>query len=196
MTFARRSLLRAGLGLAAAGVALASAPLAFADDADPIGDILAASSGQSVRKLSFDNLHTGETLDVAYWENGAYVPDAMAAVKHVLRDHVNNEEHAIHPALLDLLTALSKRMEAGPKYEVISGYRSPSTNAMMHARSSEVAKGSLHMYGEAIDIRMAGRDISFIRSAALSLDMGGVGFYPTSDFVHVDVGRVREWRGT
>jgi uncharacterized protein YcbK (DUF882 family) len=195
MPLARRSLLKAGFGFAAAGMAFVSTPLAFADT-DPIGDLLAASTKPSVRKLAFDNLHTGETLDVAYWENGAYVPQALDAVKHVLRDHRNNEEHEIHPALLDLLTALSHRMETGPRYEVISGYRSPSTNALLHARSSEVAQGSLHMYGEAIDIRMAGRDVSYIRDAALSLDMGGVGYYPTSDFVHVDVGRVREWRGT
>ncbi|HXV01639.1 MAG TPA: DUF882 domain-containing protein [Caulobacteraceae bacterium] len=207
MTLARRSFLQAGLGLGVAGAALSIAPLAWAD-ADVIGDILARTSppagaylpeslaGASARRLAFDNLHTGEKLDVAYWENGAYVPSALAAVNYVLRDHRSNEVHYIEPRLLDLLTALSHQLEAGPNYEVISGYRSPQTNAMLHAQSSEVAVGSLHQYGMAIDIRMAGLDIWRLRDAALSLDRGGVGYYPESEFVHVDVGRVRHWGGT
>jgi uncharacterized protein YcbK (DUF882 family) len=121
------------------------------------------------------------------------VPDALTAVNHVLRDHRNNEVHRIDPGLLDLLTTLSRRLDAGPSFEVISGYRSPATNALLHAESSEVAKSSLHTLGMAIDIRMAGLDLSYLRTAALSLDLGGVGYYPTSDFVHVDVGRVRRW---
>ena len=194
MALARRSFLQAGLGLGVAGAAMAMAPFAFAD-VDPIGDLLARTTSASARRLAFDNLHTGERLDVAYWEDGAYVPQALAAVNHVLRDHRNNEVHVIEPQLLDLLTALSHRLEAGPNFEVISGYRSPETNAMLHAQSSEVAQGSLHMYGKAIDIRMAGLNIGYLRDAALGLDMGGVGYYPESDFVHVDVGRVRRWSG-
>jgi uncharacterized protein YcbK (DUF882 family) len=204
MTLARRSFLQAGLGLGVASAALAVAPFARADT-DVIGDILARTSpttpafalaGVQARRLAFDNLHTGETLDVAYWENGAYVPSALAAVNHVLRDHRNNEVHAIEPRLLDLLTALSHQLEAGPNYEVISGYRSPETNALLRAQSSEVAVGSLHQYGMAIDIRMAGLNIAYLRDAALQLDMGGVGYYPESQFVHVDVGRIRRWSGT
>ncbi len=194
MALARRSFLQAGLGLGVAGAAMAAAPFAFAD-VDPIGDILAQTTSASARRLAFDNLHTGERLDVAYWEDGAYVPQALAAVNYVLRDHRNNEIHAIEPHLLDLLTALSHRLEAGPNFEVISGYRSPESNALLHAQSSEVAQGSLHMYGKAIDIRMAGLNVAYLRDAALGLDMGGVGYYPESDFVHVDVGRVRRWSG-
>lgn len=184
MTLARRTLLNRGLGLAAGVAAMSAAPVAF------------ALSGLPVRRLAFDNLHTGETLDVAYWENGDYVPDALAAVKHVLRDHRNNEEHVIEPRLLDLLTALSGRLETSERYEVISGYRSPQTNAMLHAESHQVASGSLHMKGQAIDIRLAGRELTRVRDAALGLAIGGVGYYPNSDFVHVDVGRVRRWSGT
>jgi len=198
MILARRTLLKSGLGFAAAATALAVSPLAFAD-IDPIGDLIAKSAGgvaPGARRLAFDNLHTGETLDVAYWENGVYVPDALQAVNYVLRDHRNNEVHTIEPHLLDLLTALSHRLEATPKFEVISGYRSPATNALLHAESGEVAVGSLHMQGEAIDIRMSGMGLSYIHDAALELDMGGVGYYPWSDFVHVDVGRVRRWSGT
>jgi uncharacterized protein YcbK (DUF882 family) len=198
MTLARRTLLKSGLGFAAAAAAFAAAPLAFAD-IDPIGDLIARTAGgvmPGARRLAFDNLHTGETLDVAYWENGAYVPDALQAVNHVLRDHRNNEIHVIEPHLLDLLTALSQRLEATPRFEVISGYRSPATNAILHAESSEVAVGSLHMQGEAIDIRMQGLGLAYLHDAALGLDMGGVGYYPESEFVHVDIGRVRRWGGT
>lgn len=196
MRIARRTLLTTGLGLAA----LFAAPGAMGADTDPIGDLIARSAGTpagiSARRLAFDNLHTGEKLDVAYWENGAYLPDALMAVNRVLRDHRTNEVHTIEPHLLDLLTALSLKTDQTPRFEVISGYRSASTNALLHAASGEVAVGSLHMQGEAIDIRMTGLDLSYLRNAALSLDMGGVGYYPESDFVHVDVGRVRRWSGT
>ncbi|MGH7022840.1 MAG: DUF882 domain-containing protein [Caulobacteraceae bacterium] len=199
MQLARRTLLKGGLGIAVGAAALVAAPLALAADNDPIGDLITRSAGGTpleARRLAFDNLHTGETLNVAYWENGSYVPDALQAVNHVLRDHRNNEVHVIHPHLLDLLTALSQRLEANPNFEVISGYRSPQTNAMLHAMSSEVAQGSLHMVGEAIDIRMSGLQLAHLHDAALGLDMGGVGYYPESDFVHVDIGRVRRWSGT
>jgi uncharacterized protein YcbK (DUF882 family) len=207
MALARRSFLRGGIGLGVAGAVLGVTPFARAGT-DVIGDILDRTTltaptytpsplaALSARRLAFDNLHTGERLDVAYWENGAYVPQALTAVNHVLRDHRNNEVHVIEPRLLDLLTALSHRLEAGPNFEVISGYRSPATNAMLHAESSEVARGSLHMQGEAIDIRMSGLNLAYLHNAALELDMGGVGYYPGSDFVHVDVGRVRRWSGT
>jgi uncharacterized protein YcbK (DUF882 family) len=205
MNPARRALLRSGLGLTVAAAAgFAAAPLAFADTdvgplADPIADLIAKSAGgvmPGARRVAFDNLHTGEKLDIAYWENGSYLPDALREVNYVLRDHRNNEIHTIQPHLLDLLTALSQRMEVAPRFEVISGYRSPETNAMLHAESNEVAVMSLHTVGEAIDIRVAGQDLSYLHRAALGLDMGGVGYYPWSDFVHVDIGRVRQWSGT
>ena len=160
-----------------------------------IGGIAVALPATSVRRLVLDNLHTGERLDVAYWENGAYAPDALAAVNHVLRDHRNGETHVIAPHLLDLLSALSARVGAAPKFEVISGYRSPATNALLHERSGQVASGSLHMQGMAVDIRLAQTDLIHVRNAAESLGLGGVGYYPTSDFVHIDVGRVRRWAG-
>ncbi|HEY1561868.1 MAG TPA: DUF882 domain-containing protein [Caulobacteraceae bacterium] len=221
MAYSRRTILKGGFGLTAAAAAVGAAPLALATGldtgSDPIGDLInkqapagtlmggssgvlggpaAAMLGDSARRLAFDNLHTGEKLDVAYWENGTYVPDALQAVNHVLRDHYNNEVHIIEPRLLDLLTALSRKMEAMPNFEVISGYRSPSTNAMLHAESSEVAVSSLHMLGQAIDIRMTDRNLAYLHLAALELGDGGVGYYPMSDFVHVDVGRVRHWGGT
>ncbi len=149
-----------------------------------------------VRRLTLANLHTGETLCAAYWENGAYLPDALSAVNHVLRDFRTGEVHDIEPTLLDLLVALSGQTGVPAPYEVISGYRSAATNAMLHAESGQVASKSLHMEGKAIDIRVAGMDLNYLHGAALSLDAGGIGFYPVSGFVHVDVGRVRTWSGT
>jgi uncharacterized protein YcbK (DUF882 family) len=181
---ARRALLRNGLGVAGAATTLAIAPLAR------------ALAGVSARRVAFNNLHTGEKLDVAYWENGAYVPGALASVNHVLRDWRDNEVHVIEPKLLDLLAALSTELETDAAVGVICGYRSPATNAMLHAHSSEVASGSLHMVGQAIDIRLPGVPSAHIRDAAMKLAVGGVGYYPVSDFVHVDVGRVRHWEGT
>jgi uncharacterized protein YcbK (DUF882 family) len=178
----RRSLLTAGLGLAGGLLAVQ----AFADVLPPL----------AARRVGFNCLHTGERLDIAYFENGAYVPTALTAVNHVLRDWRDNETHEIAPQLLDLLTALSAKLGTTGAVDVICGYRSPATNAMLHARSSEVAVGSLHLKGQAIDIRVPGVDTARVRDAAQSLAIGGVGYYPTSDFVHVDIGRVRRWQGT
>jgi uncharacterized protein YcbK (DUF882 family) len=170
--------------LAGAGMVLISAPLTPA----------LASLGE-VRRLGFDNLHTGEKLDIAYWEQGAYLPDALAAVDHVLRDFRSGETHAMAPQLLDLLALLRGKLETSVPFSVISGYRSPATNAMLRGESghSGVAAKSLHMQGMAIDIRVEGRSLANLREAALTERAGGVGYYPASDFVHVDVGRVRRW---
>jgi len=145
------------------------------------------------RELKLLNLHTGESLDAVYFEQGRYVPDALAEIDSVLRDHRTGEVHAIEPRLLDLLHRLSRTLESDAPYHVISGYRSPATNAMLHAASPNVAAGSLHMQGWAIDVRVPGRQLAELHRAALGLRGGGVGYYPASDFVHVDVGRVRTW---
>jgi uncharacterized protein YcbK (DUF882 family) len=147
------------------------------------------------RTVAFHNLHTGESLEATYWDRGTYVPDALSAVNHVLRDFRTGDVHDIDPRLLDLLTRLSSRVEARAPFQVISGYRSPATNAMLRANSDGVAKGSLHMQGLAIDIRLADVALDRLHGAALELGAGGVGYYPVSDFVHVDVGRVRHWGG-
>jgi uncharacterized protein YcbK (DUF882 family) len=184
MSLLRRGLLRQGLGLAAGAAMVGLSPPAL------------ALANTPVRRLAFSNIHTGEKLDLAYWENGAYSPQALAAINHVLRDYRTGDEHLIEPALLDLLTALSLRLEARPRFDVISGYRSPRTNAMLRARSHQVNPNSLHMQGQAIDIRMAGVETSHMRDAAQSLAVGGVGYYPVSNFVHVDIGPEKWWSGT
>jgi len=148
------------------------------------------------RNLSLSNLHTGEKLKLNYWADGSYEPAALAEVNRVLRDYRTGDIHPIEPKLLDLLHTLNQNMESeGTAFEVISGYRSPKTNAALHERSSGVASKSLHMQGMAIDIRVDGRTLPQLHDIALGLSRGGVGYYPTSDFVHVDVGRVRRWNG-
>jgi uncharacterized protein YcbK (DUF882 family) len=151
-----------------------------------------------VRRVRFDNLHTGEQLYAAYWEQGSYLPDALDAVNRLLRDFRTGEVHPIEPTLLDLLVSLSGRVGVSSlqPFEVISGYRSPATNAALHAESGQVAAKSLHVEGKAIDIRLSGVQLYGLHEAALELAGGGVGYYPTSNFVHVDVGRVRTWSGT
>ena len=156
---------------------------------------LAAFAQAPARRIGLVNLHTSETCHLTYWENGAYVTEALAEINRVLRDHRTNEMHPMDPALLDLLTALHGQLGTHAPYQVISGYRSPASNAAMHARSSGVASKSLHMEGKAMDIRVAGRALADVHRTALAMGLGGVGYYPSSDFVHVDTGRVRQWVG-
>jgi uncharacterized protein YcbK (DUF882 family) len=153
--------------------------------------IVAAGSGE--RALSFYNLHTTESLRTVYWAEGNYIPEALTAINYHLRDYRTGDTHEIDRRLLDVLCELRKKLETSSPLEVISGYRSPVTNAMLHANSSGVAEHSLHIEGMAADIRIAGRNLLLLRRTAISLKAGGVGYYPTSDFVHVDVGRVRTW---
>ena len=147
------------------------------------------------RRIVLKNLHTDEALDAVYWERGAYVPDALAEVNKVLRDYRTGEVHEIHPDLLDLVSDLHAKVGSWSPIQVISGYRSPQTNAMLHERSAEVAKHSLHMDGMAMDLHMQDIDLSYLHEAALDMSRGGVGYYPQSNFVHVDVGPVRRWQG-
>ena len=147
----------------------------------------------SERVLVLYNTHTGEQLKTVYCANGEYIPGALAEINHILRDHRNEQIGAMDPQLLDLLHSISTRLDSRQPFHVISGFRSKETNAMLAERSGGVAKHSLHMQGTAIDIRLPGCDLSVLRKAAVALQGGGVGYYPRSDFVHVDVGRVRYW---
>lgn len=147
----------------------------------------------AARRIGLVNTHTGGAFNDAYWSAGDYVPDALLAIAHVMRDHRSGEVHAIDPRLLDLLHVLHASVGASAPYQIISGYRSPATNAALQAQSNGVASRSLHMDGRAIDIRISGIDLPSLRDAAIRLGRGGVGFYPDSDFIHVDTGRVRRW---
>jgi uncharacterized protein YcbK (DUF882 family) len=153
----------------------------------------ARAANPTPRALRFEHLHTGERLSVEYFSGGAYVPDALAAVNHLLRDFRTEDVGEIDPQLLDLLYRLTSLTETHRPFEIISGYRSPATNTMLRQRSSGVASGSLHLKGQAIDIRLGDVQLAALRKAALALEAGGVGYYPASNFVHVDTGRVRTW---
>ena len=150
---------------------------------------------QTARTLAFYHTHTGERLRVTYVHNGAPIPEALAEISHFLRDFRTGDSHPIDPALLDVLYALRARAGDRGTFEIISAYRSPQTNEMLRGRSADsgVAKRSLHMEGKAIDVRLTGVRTSHLRQEALALHRGGVGYYPDSDFVHVDTGRVRQW---
>jgi uncharacterized protein YcbK (DUF882 family) len=152
----------------------------------------AAASGEA-RQLRFYNIHTEEKLDATYWENGHYLPDRLGEIDHVLRDFRTGDVHQIDPELLDLLVRLKRVLDYDRPISVICGYRCPATNAMLAARSKKVAKNSYHLRGMAIDIRLPGRPLGEVREAAISLARGGVGYYPESQFVHVDTGPVRTW---
>jgi len=145
------------------------------------------------RMLKFYNLHTGESLSTVYCEKGCYVEGALKEVNYILRDFRANEIKPIDPRLLDLLYSLNRRLYTQEPFNIISGYRSPATNAMLAAHSEGVARHSLHIEGKAADIRVPGRRLWEVWRAAIDLWSGGVGFYPRSDFVHVDVGRARFW---
>ena len=150
--------------------------------------------GSPERSLSLHNTHTGELLkQVVYWEQGAYLPDALQDINYVLRDHRNDEIHPIDPITLDLMAAISRKLGAKRPFEIISGYRSPETNQALRKGNQGVARNSYHMKGQAVDLRLPGVPLKTLRKAALQLRMGGVGYYPKSNFVHVDSGTVRSW---
>ncbi|HZT51194.1 MAG TPA: DUF882 domain-containing protein [Stellaceae bacterium] len=173
----RRRLLAAAAGVAC----LAAAPA------------LAVPRMPQRRALALSHRHTGERLALVYWADGRYVPGALRRIDWLLRDYRTGEVHPIDPRLLDLLAALGARLGVGAPIEIVSGYRSPATNAILARESEAVATNSLHMSGRAIDIRVPGRSTWAVRQAALALRGGGVGYYPRSEFVHIDVGSVRHW---
>jgi uncharacterized protein YcbK (DUF882 family) len=155
----------------------------------------AASPGSPAKRIALMNLHTGEKLDVEYFREDAYVPGALAKIAELLRDFRNGEQHAIDPKLMDYLADVASRAGVQAEFSVISGYRSPETNARLHAKSNGVSQHSLHMQGRAIDVRIANLDCAALAAHALELERGGVGFYRASNFVHLDTGAFRTWRG-
>ncbi|HTR37866.1 MAG TPA: DUF882 domain-containing protein [Bryobacteraceae bacterium] len=145
--------------------------------------------------LRFYHTHTGESLDIVYRHGDQYIPEALERLDYFLRDHRTGDVHHYDPRLFDLLNDLTAQVHrAGAEIDVICGYRSPWSNEFLRTHTHGVAKRSLHMQAEAIDIRMPGLKTSVFRDAALALHRGGVGYYPKSNFIHVDVGRVRRWQ--
>jgi uncharacterized protein YcbK (DUF882 family) len=145
------------------------------------------------RAVALYNTHTGESLDAVYWVRGKYLPEALSAVDRVLRDHRTDEIKPIDPQLLDLLHAISDELECHRPFYIVSGYRSPATNAYLRTVRRGVAEYSLHMDGKAVDLQLPGWANAVVRRVAMELRLGGVGYYPRANFVHVDVGPVRYW---
>ena len=156
---------------------------------------LLGAPSPAAKHIALTNLHTGETISVDYFRDGAYVPDSLSAIETVLRDFRNNDKHPIDPKLMDYLVDVAAQIGVPPAFSVISGYRSPETNERLHERSSGVAQHSLHMQGRAIDVRMSGVDCKDLATQAEQLKRGGVGYYRGSNFVHLDTGAFRTWRG-
>jgi uncharacterized protein YcbK (DUF882 family) len=145
-------------------------------------------------RLRLYHTHTGERLDVVYRRGDAYQPEALSELDHFLRDHRTGEIHHFDPRLFDLLSDLAEAVgRPGAEIDIICGYRTPWSNQFLRTHTTGVAKNSLHMQAEAIDIRLPGTHLSKFRDAALALHRGGVGYYASSDFIHVDIGRVRRW---
>jgi uncharacterized protein YcbK (DUF882 family) len=185
----RRSFL--GYGALAAGAALVPSR-AFASAAPAAAHATLATD----RELSFVHTHTGERLSTAYVAGGEYIAPALKDINVLLRDFRANRVKPIDPGLLDLLFQLNDELGTDQPFHVISGYRTPETNNMLQERGgsgSGVATHSLHMDGKAIDIRVPGIRLDHLRDKAKALKIGGVGYYPGSNFVHVDTGRVRYW---
>ena len=147
------------------------------------------------RSVSLYNTHTGEWVRTVYWADGHYIREAVRDINWVLRDHHSDEVRPMNAGVLDVLGMLRSRLDSREPFLVISGYRSPATNEWLRKESSGVAEHSLHMKGQAIDLCAPGRSLKKVHEAALNLRLGGVGYYPDSDFIHVDTGRVRRWTG-
>lgn len=158
-----------------------------------------ASAGETYssttdHSLSLYNTHTGERISITYRRGSQYIPSALAKLDYFLRDHVTNDVRHFDPRLYDTLSDLTASVgHPGGEIDIVCGYRTPSTNAALREHTTGVAKNSLHIQAEAIDLRMPGVNTLVLRRAALALARGGVGYYPHSDFIHVDTGRVRQW---
>ncbi len=171
------------IALAAVACSVAAPSVSFA----------AIPRAKGLKSLAFHNLHTDERLRVAYWKDGVYSRPALAKISRVMRDHRSGEERPVNLRLLELLHDLQGKIGSDAALEIISGYRAPRTNAMMASASDGVARHSYHTRAMAADIRLPGISLSGLRKTALAMGRGGVGYYPDSGFVHVDVGPVRQW---
>ncbi|TVR97940.1 MAG: DUF882 domain-containing protein [Rhodospirillales bacterium] len=154
---------------------------------------LASAPDVNERALAFQHLHTGESVKTVYWTRSGYIPEALKDINFILRDFRTDDIKAIDPGLLDFLFAMRRRLGTARPFEVISAYRSPRTNSALAQNSRGVAQNSLHMRGQAVDVRISGVGTRSLARLAQQLQAGGVGYYPRSNFVHVDVGRVRSW---
>ena len=143
--------------------------------------------------MAFNNLHTGEELESCYFDGRDYVANELSRIDNICRDFRRNEVHEMDKYLFDQISLIQSELGVEAEVQIISGYRSPATNAALRSKSSGVAKKSYHMLGQAIDFRLDGVNLKKVRDAAIELKAGGVGYYPRSNFVHIDTGPVRHW---
>jgi uncharacterized protein YcbK (DUF882 family) len=155
----------------------------------------AAEEIQTEKIICFHNVYTLETLETVYWKNGEYIPRALSDINHIFRDIRTGKERTINKDLINLLYNLQQEVKVKEPFQIVSGYRTPRSNALLRKTTKGVAKNSFHMYGKAVDIRLPDYSLSTLRRKAMKLRGGGVGYYPRSNFIHVDVGSVRYWRG-
>jgi uncharacterized protein YcbK (DUF882 family) len=146
-----------------------------------------------IRRIKMSSPRTGETMDTIYWIEGEYIKDALREIHYFMRDWRTDDVHNIDTRTIDILTAAHNLLDVNEPYILLSGYRSPATNAMLRSRSGGVAKNSRHLRGQAADVRLASRSVSQMYRAAVACNGGGVGRYSRSDFVHMDCGPVRSW---
>jgi len=175
----RRGFLKHGL--------LFSAALGFWNPSLVMADVGAG------REISFHNAHTDESFNGEYWKDGKYLPDAFDEIRSIMRDFRTGDIFAIDPRLIDVLFVVKAKSSNSAPFSLFSGYRSPRTNKLLRSVTEGVARGSLHMQGQAADINLPGTNLNKLEKTALALKMGGVGYYPKSGFVHIDTGRVRTW---
>jgi uncharacterized protein YcbK (DUF882 family) len=148
-----------------------------------------------IRRVRMYSGRSGESIDTIYWIEGQYIPEVMKEINHFMRDVRNGATRAIDPRTVDIIAATHRMLDVSEPYMLLSGYRSPATNAALRARSRRVAKDSLHMRGQAVDLRLRSRTVSQMARAAEACASGGVGRYSRSNFVHMDCGPVRTWGG-
>lgn len=172
------------------GVFAATAVTAAPTMANAFGFLRGAGD---IRRLRMYSGRTGETLDAVYWIEGEYIPEVLAEVDHFFRDWRVDHSHRIDTRTLDILAASHNLLESDEPFMLLSGYRSPETNAMLRRNSSGVARNSRHMVGQAADVRLRSRSVSQVARAAVACNAGGVGRYSRSDFTHMDCGPVRTW---
>lgn len=179
---------RRGILAAFAATAVTAAP----NHANAFGFL---RGGGDVRRIRMHSGRTGESIDTIYWIDGDYIPEAMAEISHFMRDWRNNKHLSIDNRAIDIWAAAHALMETDEPYMMLSGYRSPETNAMLRSRSRSVARNSLHMKGQAADLRLTNRSVGQMARAAAACHAGGVGKYTGSNFVHMDCGPIRVWGG-
>lgn len=202
----RRFLLRSSIGAAAllnstgahvvAGVAasaVASVAHAASEPNPELPAALAALDNKAPRRLDLYSLHTKEELSVVYFTHGMYIDENIQALDHLMRDRRANVSTSMDIKLYDQLFLLQSKFEGKGPLHILSGYRTPETNAKLRRRSNGVAKNSLHIEGRAVDFYLPGVPVKTLRSAAVDLDAGGVGIYSRSGFVHIDTGAIRRW---